>query len=104
VLPDDLPQRGLGDLVDGGVDIFDRHDRLHRVDHPEIRHRRDIDADVVAGDDALGLDRHRDDSQRHPMQDVDERDDHPQPGLARAQHPAQPEQDALLILFDNLDR
>jgi hypothetical protein len=104
VLPDHLPQRGLGDLIDSSIDIFDRDDRLHRVDHAEIRHRRDIDADVVAGNDALGLDRHRDNPQRHPMQHVDERDDHPQPGFACAQHPAQPEHDALLILLDDLDR
>ena len=104
VLADDLAQRGLGDLVDRGVDVLDRDDRLHRVDDPEVGDRGDVDADVVAGDDALGLDRHRDDPQRHPVQHVDERDDQPEPGLARAEHPAEPEQHPLLVLLDDLGR
>jgi len=37
-----------------GVDILDRDDRFHRVDNPEIRNRGNIDADVMAGDDAFG--------------------------------------------------
>ena len=104
VLADDLAQRGLGDLVDRGVDVLDRDDRLHRVDDPEVGDRRHVDADVVAGDDALRLDRHRDDPQRHPVQHVDERDDEPQPGLAYAEHPAEPEQHALLVLLDDPHR
>ena len=84
--------------------VLDRHDRLHRVDDPVVGDRRDVDADVVAGDDALGLDRHGDDPQRDPVQHVDDRDDQPQAGSAFTDHPAQPEQDALLVLFDDPHR
>ena len=51
-----------------------------------------VDADVVAGDDPLRLDRHRDDPQRDAMDAIDERDEHDQPGAARAApDTAQPE-------------
>ena len=63
VLTDDLAQRCLSDLIDRGVDILDRDERLHRVDHSKVGDGGDIDADVVARDDALRLDRHRDDPQ-----------------------------------------
>jgi len=89
VLADDLPQRGLGDLADGVADVLDRHHRLHRVDHLVVGDRGDIDADVVAGDDALGLDRYRDHPQRHPAQHVDPRDDQVEPRCPRAAPPAQ---------------
>jgi hypothetical protein len=56
------------------------------------------------GDDALGLDRHRDDPQRHPAQHVDHRDDQVEPGCPRALQPAQPEQHALLVLPDDPHR
>jgi hypothetical protein len=46
-----------GDLVYADLD----QGRLDRVDHLVVGDRGDIDADVVAGDDALGLDRQRDD-------------------------------------------
>src|ERR1017187_5643783 len=58
-----LPECGLSDLVDGGVDALDRDNRLHRVDDTEVRDGRDVHTDVVPGDDALGLDRHGDDPQ-----------------------------------------
>ena len=85
-------------------DVLDRHHGLHRVDDPEVGHGGDVDADVVAGDDALGLDRHGHDPQRHPVQHVDERDDQPQAGLACPDDAAEPEQHALLVLLDDAQR
>ena len=55
-----------------GVDILDCHDRFHRVHDAEIGDRGDVDADVVAGDDASGLNRDRDDAQRDSGQAIDE--------------------------------
>ncbi len=49
VLPHDLAQRGLRDLVDRGAHVLNRDDRLHRVDHPEVGDRGHVDADVVPG-------------------------------------------------------
>ena len=63
VLADDFPQRRLSDLVDRSVDVLDSDNRLHRIDNLEVGHRRHVDADVVAGDDPLRLDRHRHDPQ-----------------------------------------
>jgi hypothetical protein len=53
VLAYDLSQRGLRDLVDGGIDVLDGDDRLHRVNNPEVRDRRHVYADIVLGDNAL---------------------------------------------------
>src|SRR5664279_2060088 len=103
VLTDHLAQRGLGDLVDRGVDVLDRDDRLHRVNDLEVGHRRHVDADVVTSDDALGLDRHGDDPQRDPVQHVDERDDHPQAWSAHADDATESEQDPDLVLLDDLE-
>jgi hypothetical protein len=61
VAPDDRAKRGLGDLVDRGGDVLDRHHRAHDVLDAVVGDRRDVDADVVAGDDPLRLDRHRHD-------------------------------------------
>jgi hypothetical protein len=44
------------------------------------------------------------DPQRHPVQDVHERDDHPKPGLPGADDPAQPEQNTQLVLLDDPHR
>jgi hypothetical protein len=52
----------------------------------------------------LGLDRHRDDPQRDPVQLVDDRDEQPQPGLAGADDPAEAEQHAPFVLPDDPDR
>jgi hypothetical protein len=69
---------------------------------PEVGDRGHVDADVVPGDDALGLDRRRDDPQRHPVQHVDERDDEPEAGIPRTPHPAQPEQHPCSYCFTTL--
>jgi hypothetical protein len=58
----------------------------------------------MAGDDALGLDGHRDHAQRYPVQDVDERDDESQARLPNPDHPAEAEQHALLVLLDDVHR
>src|SRR5664279_5253964 len=103
VLTNHFAQRGLGDLVDRGVDVLNRYHRLHRVDNLEVGHRRHIDADVVTSDDALGLDRHGDDPQRDPVQHVDERDDDPQARSAHADDATESEQDPDLVLLDDLE-
>src|SRR6266567_2731104 len=103
VLPDHLAQGGLGDLVDRRPDVFDGHHRLDRVDDAVVGDGGDVDADVVAGDDALGQDGHGDDAQADPVQDVDDRDDDGQAGLSDPDDASEPEQDSLLVLFDDLD-
>src|SRR5205085_6701553 len=96
-------QGGLGDLVDGRSDALDGDHRLDRVDDSVVRHGGDVDADVVAGDDPLGLDGHGDDAQADPVQDVDDRDDDGQARFPDADDPSEPEQDTLLVLLDDPD-
>ena len=74
------------------------------VDDPVVRDGRDVDAHVVPGDDALGLDRHRHDAERHLPQHVDERHDDDETGLLLADHPAESEDDALFVLLNDVER
>ena len=104
VLADHLAQGGLGDLVDGRGHVLDRDHRLGRVDDLVVGDGGDVDADVVAGDDALGLDRHGHDPQRHPPQHLDQRHDQPQAGLSDPHHPAEAEQHPSLVLLDDPHR
>ena len=67
-------------------DVLDRHHRADRVLDAVVGDGRDVDADVVAGDDPLRLDRHRDDPQRHAVDAIDERDDD-RSARARARRP-----------------
>jgi hypothetical protein len=50
---DDRAQSRLRDLVDRDFDVLDRHHRPDRIGDAVVGDRRDVDADVVAGDDAL---------------------------------------------------
>ena len=104
VAADDRAQRRLRDLVDGGRDVLDRDDRADGVVDPVVGHRRDVDADVVARDDPLRLDRHRDDPQRHAPDAIDERDDEDQPRPAGVLDAAEPELHAALVLLEDPHR
>ena len=55
--------------------ILDGHDRLLRLIDTEVNHRIDLDGDVVLGDDILGWHVHRDRSEAHPLEVVDEGND-----------------------------
>src|SRR3954470_4129927 len=99
----DGAERGLGDLVDGRSDVLDRDDGADRIVDAVVRDGGDVDADVVAGDDPLGLDRHRDDAQRDAVDAIDERDDEDHAGAAGAVLDApQPELHAPLVLLEDL--
>ena len=104
MLADDLAQRGLRDLIDRGVDVLDRDERLHRVNHSKVCDGGDIDADVVARDDALRLDRHRDNAQRNSSNHVDDGHDTNETGLSHRDDTTEPKHDALLVLFDDPKR
>ena len=72
----------------------------HRVIHAVVGDGGDVDADVVLGDDSLGLDRQRDDPQRHAVNAIDERHDEDQSRATRAAlHAPQPELHPPLVLF-----
>ena len=104
VLADNIAQRRLGDLIHCGTHILDDHHRLHRIHDPEIRDSGNVDTDVVTGDDALRLYRHRDDAHRYLPQLVDDRDDERQAGLPDILDPPEPEQHTLLVLGHHPNR
>ena len=104
VLSDDLTQRRLRDLVDRRGDVLDRDDRLRRVDHPVVGHGGHVDADVVAGDDPLRLDRHGHDAHRDTAQHVDQRDDQCEPRFLHIDDSSETEQDTFLVLLDDAER
>ena len=103
VLTDHVAQRRLRDLVDGRRDVLDDHDGLQRVDDVEVGDARDIDADVVLGDDPLRLDRHRDGAQRYAPEHVDEGNEEGQSGFADRVRAAEPEQNAPFVLLHDPD-
>src|SRR6185312_5647110 len=94
-------QGGLGDLVDRRGDVLDRQHRADGVSDAVVGDGGNIDADVVARDDALRLDRHRDDPHGDAVHAVHERHDEDQPGATRAAgDPPQPELHAQLVLLE----
>ena len=76
--PHHRTQSRLRDLVDGRRGVLDRHHGADRIGDAIVGDGGNIDADVVAGDDPLRLDRHRDDAQRNAMDAIDERHEHDQ--------------------------
>ena len=65
-------QRRLGDLGGGHRVLLDLGDGPCRVGDPEVRHGVDPGRHVVAGDDLLRRDGHRDGTQVDPLHPVDE--------------------------------
>ena len=96
--PSDGAQRGLGDLGGGRRERLDRRHRRRRVDDAEVADGGDPRRDVVAGDELLRRDRHRDRPQvdaHHPV--------HAAAAGRRAraldrQQPAEAEHDGALVL------
>ena len=82
--PDHVAHRGLADLVDRVVDVLDRDHGLFRIGDVIVGDRRDIDRDVVLGDDLLRGDLHRDGAQRHPHHLLERHEDQRQPRTAHA--------------------
>ena len=90
-------QRGRAAVVDH------RDDGAARLDHAEVGDGVDLDGDVVAGDRLLGRDVQGDDAQIDLDHPLDLRDQQDQPGASRSDQPPQAEDDAALVLLDDLD-
>jgi hypothetical protein len=54
-LPEDAPERGLGELGGRVEVILDIDYTLDRLDNPETKHRIDLDRDIVPGDAQAGV-------------------------------------------------
>ena len=88
---DDVAQRGDGELLDGLQVAGDLVGGGARVGDLEVEHGVDLDDQVVLGDHRLRLERHDLLPQvDHRVDPVDVGDDEVEPGLQRAQVPAEP--------------
>jgi hypothetical protein len=101
---DHVAHRGLADLVNRISHILDRDHGLFRIGDVIIGDRRDIDRDVVLGDDLLRRDLHRHRTQRHPRHGLQRHQDQRQPRTAHALELAEEEHHPALILLDHPER
>src|SRR3984957_17924131 len=101
---DDVTHGGLADLVDGVIDILDSHHGFLRIGDVIVGNRRDIDRDVVLGDDLLRRDLHGDGAQRHPHHLLDGNEDQRQPRSAYAFELSKQKDHPALILFQDANR
>ncbi len=104
VLPEHRPERRLRDLRRRDHVVLDLHDRGLRLDDPEVGDGVDAHRDVVLRDHLLRRDveRHRPQVDLHHP--VDERDEEEEARALRlGEQPAEPEDDAALVLARDLD-
>ena len=84
---------------------LDLDDRPARIDDAEVDDRVDLDRDVVARDDVLRRHVHDDRPQAHAHHAIDRREHEDDAGPLRLrQQLAEPEDDAALVLGQDLDR
>jgi hypothetical protein len=95
-------ERRLGDLAGRGGDILDRDHRPDGILDPVVGDRGDVDADVVLGDDPLGLDRQRDDTPGDAIDPLDQREGEDQPRSRRRARAGRPPR-ACPVIFPSLN-
>ena len=103
-LPEDAPERGLGELGSRVEVILDIDYALDRLHNPEIKYRIDLDRDIVPGDDVLRGDVLGNQPEADPDHAVDGREHQDDPrALGFWKHPAQPEDHAPLVFPEDFD-
>jgi hypothetical protein len=97
-------QRGLRQLRRGVEEIGNLHDGQARLQDPEVNHRVHFHGDVVARDHVLRRHFESIDAQRNAHDAVDGREDQDDArSFGLIQQAAQAEDDAALVLAQNLD-
>ena len=105
MLAEHRAQRRLRDLRGRDHEVLDLHDRVLRLDDPEVRDGVHPHRHVVLRDHLLRRDVQRDRAQvdlDHPVDDRDQQEE--ARALRLGQQPAEPEDDAALVLARDLDR
>ena len=97
-------QRRLGDLRGGEQEVLDLHDRVVRVDHPEVADRVHGRRHVVPGDHLLRRNAECDRAQVDPHHLVDDRDQEDQARAFLSYQSPQAKDDATLVLTQHPDR
>ena len=98
---DDIAHGGLADLIDRIVDVLDHDHRILGIGDMIIGNRRDIDRDVVLGDDLLRGNLHRDGAQRDTHHLLERKEDERDPGSANAFEFSKKKYDSALVLFQH---
>ncbi len=102
--PDHVAHGGLADLVDGVVDILDRDDGSLGIGDVIVGDRRDVDRDVVLGDDLLRGNLHRDGAQGYAHHLLDRNENQGQPRSPHALEFSKKKHHAALVLPQHPDR
>ncbi len=102
-LAEDIAQGGLGYLGGGSDMVQDLDHGALRVNYPEVNYGVHPDGDIVLGDYLLVRDIHGDDTQVYLHHPVHEGDDEEQAGALGADQASQAEDDAALVLSDDLN-
>ncbi len=95
---DDIAYCGLADLIDRIVDVLNHDHRLFRIRNMIVGDRRDIDRDVVLGDDFLRGDLHRDSAQRDAYHLLDRNENEREARPAHAFEFSEKKYDTALVL------
>jgi hypothetical protein len=102
-LSQDTPKGGESNLG-GCFDIVSHlYHRLHGVLDHEVNDGIDFDGDVILGDDDLGLHDHGDHPKVDPNHPINNGDDQIETRVSRLNESSESENDASLILSNNLD-
>src|SRR5258708_6822406 len=102
--PDHVAHGGLADLVDRVVDILDRDDGSLGIGDVIVGDRRDVDRDVVLGDDLLRGNLHRDGAQGYAHHLLDRNENQGQPRSPHALEFSKKKHHAALVLPQHPDR
>src|SRR5947209_3943609 len=100
----DIAHSSLTDLIDRIVDVLNHDHRSFRIGNMIVSDRRDVDRDVILGDDFLRGDLHRDCAQRYAHHLLDGNEDECEPRPPHALEFSKKKYDAALVLPQHAKR
>src|SRR4051812_15480465 len=101
---DHIAHGSLTDLIDRIVDVLNHDHSSFRIGNMIVSDRRDVDRDVILGDDFLRGDLHRDGAQRHAHHLLDGNEDEREPRPAHALEFSEKKYYAALVLPKHAQR
>src|ERR1700730_7613861 len=101
---DNITHSSLADLIDRIVDVLNHDHCFFRAGNMIVSDCRDVDRDVILGDDFLRGDLHRDGAQRYAHHLLDGNEDEREPRPAHALEFAEKKYDAALVLPQHAKR
>src|SRR6202047_3066612 len=101
---DDIAHGSLTDLIDRVVYVLNHDHRFFRIGNMIVSDRRDVDRDVILGNDCLRGDLHCDGAQRYAHHLLDRNEDEREPRPAHALEFSEKKYDAALVLPQHAKR